>query len=339
MRNRETVGRHFHAAGKKLSARDCRPTFIALCGLAAFGASAQSYPSKPLRMIVPYAAGGGVDIMARVISPRLSDSLGQQVVVDNRAGGGAIIGTDLVAKSAPDGYTLLMANPAHAANPALNARLPYDTVKNFSAVGLIATSSSMLVVHPSLPVKSVRELVALAKSKPGQLNYASGGIGSAIYLSMELFKSIAGVDIVHIAYKGAGPALSEVIGGQVPMMFATTPSALPHVNAGRLRVLAVGSAKRHALLPNVPTIAESGYPAFENTDWYGVLVPAGTSASIIGRLNADINAALVLPELKERIAGLGAEPGGGTPAQLDDRIKTEVQRWSKVLKHIEPEKR
>ena len=308
---------------------------IALCGLAALGASAQSYPSKPIRMIVPYAAGGGVDIMARIISPRLSDSLGQQVVVDNRAGGGAIIGTDLVAKSAPDGYTMLMANPAHAANPALNSKLPYDTVKNFSAVGVIATSSSMLVVHPSLPVKSVRELVALAKSKPGQLNYASGGIGSAIYLSMELFKSIVGVDIVHIAYKGAAPALAEVIGGQVPMMFATTPSALPHVNAGRLRVLAVGSAKRHALLPNVPTIAESGYPEFENTDWYGVLVPAGTPANIIARLNADINSALALPDIKERIAGLGAEVGGGTPEQLDNRIKTEVQRWSKVFRNID----
>ena len=308
---------------------------LALCGLAALGAPAQTYPSKPIRMIVPYAPGGGVDIMARIISPKLSDSLGQQVVVDNRAGGGAIVGTDLVAKSAPDGYTMLMANPAHAANPALHSKLPYDSIKNFSAVGLIALSSSILVVHPSLPVKSVRELVALAKSKPGQLNYASGGVGSAIYLSMELFKSAAGIDVLHIAYKGAAPALSEVIGGQVPMMFITTPSALPHVNAGRLRVLAVGSAKRHALLPNVPTVAESGYPGFENTDWYGVLVAAGTPANIIGRLNVEINSALALSDIKERISALGAEIGGGTPEQLDERIKAEVRRWAKVLRNID----
>lgn len=308
---------------------------VALAGLAAGGAWAQVYPYKPVRMIVPYAAGGGVDIMARLVAPRLSDALGQQVVVDNRAGGGAIIGTDLVAKSAPDGYMTLMANPAHAANPALHGKLPYDTLKNFSAVGLIALSSSILVVHPSLPVRSVRELVALAKSKPGQLNYASGGVGSAIYLSMELFRNAAGIDIVHIPYKGAAPALSEVIGGQVPMMFITTPSSLPHVNAGRLRVLAVSSARRHALLPSVPTVAESGYPGFENTDWYGVLVHSGTPANIIGRLNAEINRTLTLPDVRERISALGAEVGGGTPGQLDERINAEVRRWAKVLKNVE----
>jgi tripartite-type tricarboxylate transporter receptor subunit TctC len=311
----------------------------ALIGVVAGGAWAQtagqSYPNKPVRMIVPYAAGGGVDIMARLLAPKLSDSLAQQVVVDNRAGGGAIIGTDLVAKSAPDGYTTLMANPAHAANPALHARLPYDTLKNFSAVGLIALSSSILVVHPSLPVKSVRELVALAKSRPGKLNYASGGVGSAIYLTMELFRSATGIDIVHIPYKGAAPALSEVIGGQVPMMFITTPSSLPHVNAGRLRVLAVSSAKRHVLLPDVPTVAESGYPGFENTDWYGVLVPAATPANIVARLNAEINRALTLPDVRERILALGSEVGGGTPEQLDERIKTEVRRWAKVLRTID----
>lgn len=305
------------------------------CAQTAGTGAAPTYPNKPVRMVVPYAAGGGVDIMARLIAPRLSDSLGQQVIVDNRAGGGAIIGTELVAKSAPDGYTLLMANPAHAANPALHSKLPYDTLRNFSAVTLVALSSSILVVHPSMPVKSVRELVALAKSRPGELNYASGGVGSAIYLAMELFRSATGIEIVHIPYKGAAPALSEVIGGQVPMMFITTPSSLPHVNAGRLRVLAVSSARRHVLLPNVPTVAESGYPGFENTDWYGVLVPAGTPANIVVRLNADINRALTLPDVRDRILALGAEVGGSTSAQFDERIKAEVRRWAGVLKYID----
>ena len=304
-------------------------------GQTSFSGPNQSYPNKPVRMIVPYAAGGGVDIMGRLIAAKLSESLGQQVIVENRVGGGAIIGTDMVAKSAPDGYTMLMTNPAHAANPALHSKLPYDTIRNFSSVGVIALSSSILVVHPSLPVKSVHELVGLAKSRSEKLNYASGGVGSANYLNMELFKNAASVDIVHIPYKGAAPALSEVIGGQVPMMFITTPAALPHIKAGRLRVLAVSSAKRHALLPTVPTVAESGYPGFENTDWYGLLVPSGVPASIIASLNTEINRVLTLPEVKERISVLGAEVAGGTPEQLDERIRTEVQRWAKVLRSID----
>lgn len=303
-----------------------------LIGSWAGSAHAQSYPAKPIRLIVPYAAGGTVDIMARIIAPKLSDSLGQQVIVDNRAGGGAIIGTELLAKSAPDGYTMMMANPAHAANPALHSKLPYDTVKNFAAVGLVALSASILVVHPSLPVKSVRELVALAKSRPGQLNYASSGVGGAGYLAMELFRSVTGIAVVHIPYKGAAPALSEVLGGQVPMMFITMPAALPHVRSGRLRVLAVSSAKRNAVLPDVPTVAESGYPGFENADWYGVLVPAGTPVDTVARLNAEINRILTMPEVKERIAALGADVGGGTPEQLNARIRTEVARWAKVIK-------
>ena len=293
---------------------------------------AQGFPVKAVRLIVPYAPGGGVDIMARIIAPRLGEGLGQQIVVDNRPGGGTIIGTDLVARAAPDGYTLLMANPAHAANPALRVKLPYDSLKDFAPVGLVALSSSVLVVHPSLPVRTAGDLVRLAKSKPGQLNYASGGTGSAIYLAMESFKSTTGIDVVHVPYKGAAPALTDVIGGQVPMMFTTTPASLAHIKSGRLRALGASSGKRLPLLPDVPTIAESGYPGFELNDWYGVLAPAATPRTIIDRLNAAINKALTAADVRERISGLGAEPASSTPDQFGERLTHEVARWAKVIK-------
>jgi tripartite-type tricarboxylate transporter receptor subunit TctC len=285
-----------------------------------------------MRMIVAYAPGGTVDIIARIIAPKLSEALRQQLIVDNRAGGGATIGTQLLAKSPPDGYTMMLANPAHAANPALNARLSYDTLKNFAGVGLIAVSASILVVHPSMPVTSVRQLVALAKSRPGELNYASSGTGGAGYLAMELFKSRTGIDVVHVPYKGAAPALTDVLGGQVPMMFITTPAAMPYVKTGRLRVLGVSSARRNFMLPEVPTIAESGYPGFENADWYGIIVPAGVPREIIARLNAETNRILALSETKDRINALGADVAPGTPEQLDERIRNEVARWSKIIK-------
>ena len=295
-------------------------------------AAAQPFPTKTMRMIVSYAPGGTVDIIARIVSTKLSENLGQQIIVDNRAGGGATIGTQAFAKSLPDGYTMMLANPAHAANPALNAKLPYDTLKNFSGVGLVAVSASILVVHPSMPVKTVRELVTLAKANPGQLNYASSGVGGAGYLAMELFKSHTGIEVVHVPYKGAAPALTDVLGGQVPMMFITTPAAMPYVKAGRLRVLGVSSAKRNFMLPQVPTIAESGYPGFENADWYGLVVPSGVPKEIIARLNAETNRALALAEIRERINALGAEVAPGTPEQLDERIRSEVARWSRIIK-------
>jgi tripartite-type tricarboxylate transporter receptor subunit TctC len=294
--------------------------------------SAQTFPSKPMRMIVAYAPAGTVDIIARIVAPKMSEAFRQQVIVDNRPGGGATIGTQLLAKSPPDGYTMMLANPAHAANPALNAKLPYDTLDNFAGVGLIAVSASILVVHPSMPVMSVRQLVALAKSRPGELNYASSGTGGAGYLAMELFKSHTGIDVVHIPYKGAAPALTDVLGGQVPMMFITTPAAMPYVKTGRLRVLGVSSAKRNSMLPQVPTIAESGYPGFENADWYGVIVPAGVPREIIVRLNTEINRILALPETKQRINALGADVAPGTPEQLDERIRNEVARWNRIIK-------
>lgn len=304
---------------------------IAVTVLMAEGVHAQGYPGRPVRLIVPYAPGGGVDIMARIVAAKLSERLGGQVIVDNRGGGGTIIGTDAVARSSPDGYTLLFANPALAANPALNERLPYDTVKSFTPVIMVAASFNALVVHPSLPVKSVKELVALAKSKPGQLNYASAGEGSAIYLAMARFQNVTGIDVVHIPYKGAGPALTDVLAGQVPLMFIATPPAVGYIKLGKLRGLGVSSAHRLAVLPDIPTIAESGYPGFEVNNWYAVVAPAATPRDIVARLNTEINAILAAPDIKDRIAASGAVPAGGTPEEFGKRLETEMAIWSKVL--------
>ncbi len=311
-----------------------RTLMVALTAPAVFTATfvlAQQYPSKPIRMIVPYAPGGGVDIMGRIVSARLSERLGAQVVLENRGGANTVIGTDAVAKAAPDGYTLLFGNPALSANPALNDNLPYDTLKHLAPVMMVAASFNVLVVHPSLPVKTVRELVALAKSKPGQLNYASAGEGSAIYLAMAMFQNTAGIDVVHIPYKGAGPALIDVVGGQVPMMFIASPPAVGYVNSGRLRGLAVSSIKRLAVLPDIPTVSESGYRGFEVNNWYGVMAPAETPAAIVARLNSELNALLATPEVRERMAALGAEPAGGAPELFGQRLRDEIALWRKVF--------
>lgn len=307
---------------------------VAVCAVlypALSQAQPQPYPSKPIRMIVPYAPGGGVDIMGRIISARLSERLGVQVVVENRGGAATVIGTDAVAKATGDGYTLLFGNPALSANPALNDNLPYDTLKHLAPVAMVAASFNVLVVHPSLPVKTVRELVTLAKSKPGQLNYASAGEGSAIYLAMAMFQNTAGIDVVHIPYKGAGPALVDVVGGQVPMMFIASPPAVSYVNSGKLRGLAVSGIKRLPVLPDIPTVAESGYRGFEVNNWYGVLAPGDTSAAIINRLNSDINAALNSADVKERMAALGAEPAGGSAEQFGKRLREEIALWRTVF--------
>jgi tripartite-type tricarboxylate transporter receptor subunit TctC len=295
------------------------------------GAGAQVYPSKPVRLIVPYAAGGGVDILGRIVAAKLTESLGVQVIVDNRAGGGTIIGSEAVAKAPADGYTLLFTNAALTASPALNEKLPFDPVKSFAPVAMVAGSYNVLIVHPSLPVKTVKDMVALAKSKPGQLNYASGGVGSAIHLAMELFASRANIDVVHIPYKGAGPALTDVLGGQVLTMFATPVAAMPYIKTGRLRPLGVSSLKRLAFLPDVPTIAESGYPGFEVNNWYGMLAPADTPRELVTRLNTMVNALLAMPDVKERVGGLGAEPQPGTPEQFAQRVSKEVSGWTQVL--------
>jgi tripartite-type tricarboxylate transporter receptor subunit TctC len=261
--------------------------------------------------------------MGRIVGIKLGEKLGTQVVVENRGGGGTIIGTELVARSAPDGYTLLFANPALVAAPALNEKLPYDTLKALTSVIMVAASFNALVTHPTLPVKSVRELVALARAKPNQLNYSSAGEGSAIHLAMAQFENATGIQLVHIPYKGAGPALTDVVAGHVPMMFIATPPAIGYINAGRLRALGVSSIKRLAVLPNVPTVAESGVPGFEVNNWYAVVAPAETPKPVIGRLNAEMNALLEAPDVRERIASLGAEPAGGTPEQFQQRMRNE----------------
>lgn len=304
-------------------------TLAALLGTA--HVAAQPYPAKPVRIIVPYAPGGGVDIMARIAAQKYGERFGTQVIVDNRAGGGTIIGTELVARAPADGHTLLFANPGLTSSAALNDKLPFDPVQSFAPVGLFASSFNVLLVHPSVPVKSLKELVALAKSRPKQLNYASAGTGSATHLVMEVFQKATGIDLVHIPYKGAAPALNDVLGGQVTIKFSTTPSILDHVRSGRLRALAVSSAKRLAVLPNVPTIAESGYPGFEVNNWYGLVAPANTPREIVGRLNSEMNAMLGAGEVKERVIALGNEPAGGTPEQFAERIKKEVVLWQALF--------
>jgi tripartite-type tricarboxylate transporter receptor subunit TctC len=294
---------------------------------------AQTYPAKPVRVIVGYPPGGTVDFMARIVATKLSDTFKQQVIVDNRPGGGTVIGTEIVARAAPDGYTLLMANIAFGANPALVSKLPYDAVKDFAPVSLVALLPSFLVVHPSLPVRSVRELVALAKAKPGQLSYASAGNGSLLHLTMERFKALAGLNILHIPYKGAAPALSDVLGGQLAIMFIPGPPALQHIKSGRIHALGVTSAARVSLLPDVPTIAESGYPGFELYDWEGIIAPANTPAPVIAKLNAEINTILSTPEVKEYIASQGANATGSTPEELALRIKSEIAIWTDVAKN------
>ena len=292
----------------------------------------QSYPSKPIRLLVAYPPGGSTDINARVLAPKLGDSLGQQVVVDNRPGASGMIATTILAKSAPDGHTLMMVDTAHSANPALYRTMPYDTLKDFSAISLVTRIPMVLVVHPSLPANSVKDLVALAKSRPGNLNYASAGTGSPMFLVAELFKSATDINVVHIAYKGGGPALAELMGGQIPMLFISVTAGMPQVQAGRVRALGVTSLQRSPAHPKLPTIAESGVPGFEFYLWQAAIAPAGVPRAIITQLNNDIVAALGKADVRERLTGLGNELIGNTPAQATDFIRSEVELWRKTIK-------
>jgi tripartite-type tricarboxylate transporter receptor subunit TctC len=282
---------------------------------------------------VPFPAGGTTDILAREVGQRLSLSLGQPVVIDNRPGAAGNIGSELVAKSAPDGYTLLMATVGtHAINPNLYARIPYDHVKDFAPVVLVAGVPNVLEVTPSLPVHSVADLIKLAKEKPGQINFASSGSGTSIHLSGELFKTMAGVDMTHVPYKGSAPAITDLIGGQVQVMFDNLPSSLQQIKAGKLRAIAVTSAQRAPALPDIPTIAESGLPGFEATSWFGIVAPAGTPPTIIARINADVNQWLQSPEAKEKLLAQGAVAAGGSPEQFAAYIHTETEKWARVVK-------
>lgn len=298
------------------------------------GASAQRYPDRPIRFIVPFAVGGAADITARIITPRLSENLSQPVVVDNRPGAGSIIGTDLVAKAPADGYAILLTNVAFGALPALHRKLPYDPVTDFAAVSLVNSAPQVLLVHPSLPVRTTGELIAYAKARPGQLNYSSAGIGSGNHLNTELFKIDTGVDVLHVAYQGGAPALTALLAGDVQIDFAGVPPSLPHIHSGKARALAVTSLKRMASLPEVPTLAET-IPGFEFLAWHGVLVRSGTASEIIATLNRAINQALADPDTMDRMLKLGAEPTGSTPAQMADRMKREAEKWRKTLKPVD----
>jgi len=303
------------------------------CAALASNVSAQTYPTHAIKLVVPFPAGGTTDILARDVAKRLTETLGQSVVVDNRPGAGGNIGADLVAKSAPDGYTLLMGTVGtHAINPSLYAKMPYDHVKDFAPVVLVAGVPNVLVVNPSLPVNSVADLIKLAKAKPGTINFASSGNGTSIHLSGELFKTMTGVDMTHVPYKGSAPALADLIGGQVQVMFDNLPSSLPQIKGGKLRAIAVTSTKRAPALPDVPTVAESGLPGFEASSWFGILAPAGTPAPIIARINGEVNKWLQSPEGKQQLATQGAEAAGGPPEQFSAHIRTETDKWAKVVK-------
>jgi tripartite-type tricarboxylate transporter receptor subunit TctC len=310
-----------------------RAALFAVLALTVAGAAAQTYPAKPIRLVVPFPAGGTTDILAREVGQRLSASLGQPVVIDNRPGAAGNIGSELVARSAPDGYTLLMATVGtHAINPNLYSKLPYDHVKDFAPVILVASVPNVLEVTPSLPVNSVADLIKLAKEKPGQINFASSGSGTSIHLSGELFKTMAGVDMTHVPYKGSAAALTDLIGGQVQVMFDNLPSSLPQIKAGKLRAIAVTSAQRAPALPNVPTIAESGLPGFEAGSWFGVVAPAGTPPAIVARLNADVDQWLQTPDAKEKLLAQGAAAVGGSPEQFAAYIRAETEKWARVVK-------
>jgi tripartite-type tricarboxylate transporter receptor subunit TctC len=310
-----------------------RWTLGALFACIALGASAQGYPNRPIRLVVPFPAAGTTDILARAVAQKLTEALGQAVVVDNRPGAAGNIGSDLVAKSAPDGYTLLMGTVGtHAINPSLYSNMPYDHVKDFVPVVLVAGVPNVLVVNPELPVNSVADLIKLAKAKPGTINFASSGSGTSIHLSGELFKTMAGVDMMHVPYKGSSPALTDLIGGQVQIMFDNLPSSLAQIKAGKLRAVAVTSLKRAPALPDVPTISESGLPGFEASSWFGVLAPAGTPAPIVARINGEVNKWLQSADARERLLGQGAEAAGGTPEQFASYIRVETEKWAKVVK-------
>ncbi len=309
----------------------------ALTGAAALPARAAeapaTFPTKPIRLIVPFPPGGSTDILARAIGQKLTEAWGQSVVIDNRPGAGGIIGMETAAKAAPDGYTLVMGHVGTlAANPALYKSLPYDPVKDFAPVTLIAMVPNVLVVGPAVPSKNVAELVALAKSKPGKLDYGSGGNGSAAHLATEYFKLKAGIDVQHVPYKGTAPALADLLGGQIAFIITGLPPVLPHVKAGKLRILGVASAQRLKQFPDIPTIAESGVPGYEATQWYGILAPAATPKDLVAKLNRDVVHALKEPSVAEKLAAEGADPVGDTPEQFGAFIRSEIDLWGKVIR-------
>ena len=302
-------------------------------------AHAQAWPAKPLRLVAASSPGSGVDLVARVIAQKLGEQLGQQAVVDNRAGAGGNLGAEVAARSAPDGYTLFMGTPAHAINAALYRKLGYDLLRDFVPVTLATTGHYVLVVNPSVPAKTVREFIALARARPGRLTYASAGNGNATHLAGELLRAMTGIDMLHVPYKGSGPALSDVIAGHADLMFANLTAAMPHIRSGRIRALGVSGSARADSARELPTIAEAGVPGYAVGAWYGVLAPTGTPGEVVGRLNTEIARALRAPDTRARLAADGADPAPGTPAEFGRLIQSEVATWTKVIAQagIKPE--
>ena len=295
-------------------------------------ASTDNYPAKPLRWVVPYAPGGGGDILARLIAMRLAEVWGQPVIIDNRPGGGTIIGTDLVAKAPSDGHTILLATNTHAINPSLRAKLPYDSIRDFSPVSLLATSPNILVTNPAMPARTLGEFIVLAKSRPGTLNYGSSGNGGTGHLAMEMLKSMTGINLVHVPYNGGGPAMNALLSGEVSVLFNNILAAVPQVKAGRIGALGVTSRRRSPAVPDVPTIAEAGVPGFEAIAWFCVLAPGGTPPSIVKKLNTEFARILQLPNIRERLVSQGLEPVGSSVEEFAQFTRSEIVKWEKIIK-------
>lgn len=307
---------------------------VALCVAWSPAAAGQSYPTKPVRIIVGFPAGGGTDKLARLISTRLTASLGQSVIVDNRPGAGGVVGADLVSKSAPDGHTMLVTTSAYVISAALLSKLPYDPITGLAPVSMFAMSPSILVVHPSLPVKTVRELIAFAKANPGRLNYGSSGNGAPYHIATEMFKHMAGVNISHVPYKGATPAVIAALSGEVALIFANIVSGLPHARSGRLRALAVTTQKRSPIAPEIPTVAEAALPGYDFATWFGALVPGGTPAAIVQRLNGEFRLSVNTPDIRAALLADGAEPLELSPEAYAQVIKSDIQRFARLAKQV-----
>jgi len=300
--------------------------------LAAASAVAQTYPVRPVRVIVPFAAGGNTDLTARLIGAKLSDVFGQQIVIENRPGGATNIGTELVAKAPPDGYTILMGGATNAINMSTQAKPPYDTLRDFAPVILCVKGANVLTIHPSVPARNLKELIALARARPGQLNFASSGLGSSNQMAGELFKVMAKVSIIHVPYKGNAPALTDTLAGNVEMMFSGVPVVIPPIQSGRLRAIGIGSFKRFAAIPEVPTLDESGLKGYEATTWFGLMAPARTPKDIVGRWNTEVGRILASPDLKGRFLNEGLEPMGGTQDEFATFIRVEIEKYAKLVK-------
>jgi len=307
-------------------------TIALAAALAPLASRAQAYPAKPIRYVVPFPPAGATDILARWVAEKMSPALGRPVVVENRSGAAGGVGTELVAKSPPDGYTILMATAAQSISETLYVRQPFSFARDLAAVALIARVPNVMEVHPSVPARTVKEFIALAKARPGQLNFASSGAGTTLHMSGELFKLMTGTDIVHVPYKGSAQAITDLMAGNVSVMWDNLPASLPYIKAGRLRAIAITSAQRYPGFPELPTVAESGVPGYEASAWFGVVVPAATPREVIVRLNGEINKAVNLPDMKERFAQQGATPAPGSPEDFAAWIRAEIAKWGKVIK-------